>query len=242
MRLYKGLLFFCVNTIFISQAFALQQISVSDGQTISATFSKNELTRLTASGKAEKITDVWSGNENFDTQVDAKTGSVFIQPHRDAPPIFSFFVQDNTDSVYTVVANLQDIPSDTIKFNNVKPKKYLVNSDQSNSQASSRKGEIRNFMYAMYKQDESSFIVESRDEIVPLWRETEVKHIARFIGNNYIGDAYRIVNLTDDDMVLNEQEFTTFGDNVEAVSLSLTHLEPQENTLVFIVRSINQGD
>lgn len=241
-RLYQGLLLLCVNTIFATQALALQEVRVSDGQTVSATFSKNELTRLTAGGKAQKITDVWSGNENFDAQVDEKTGSIFVQPSLSAPSIFSFFVQDDTNSVYTVVANLQDIPSDTVKFINVKPNKYFVSADPNGNTTSSRKSKIRNFMLAMYKQDKNSFIVESKDEIIPFWKEAQINHIARFIGEEYIGDAYKVKNITNSEMVLNEQEFITFGNNVEAISLSVTQVKPQEHTLLLIVRSPAQGE
>lgn len=239
----KALLFVCVNTIFATQAFAIQEIKVKDGDTVSATFSKNELTRITAGGRAEKITDVWSGNDFFDTQVDSKTGSVFIQPHANVPQVFSFFVQDDTDSVYTVVANLQEVPSDTVVFNNVRPKKgYLVNQDpatERHNDIETRKVKIRNLMYAMYKSDDTNYFIEPHDEIIPLWQETQVTHIASFIGTEYKGDAYELINVSDKPMVLSESEFITFGENVEAISINVTHLKPKDKTIMFIVRSID---
>lgn len=246
MRVLKNILIFCVNTILITQAYAMQEVKVKDGDTVTAKFSKNELTRITASGKAEKITDVWSGNDYFDTQVDETTGSVFIQPHYDAPNVFSFFVQDNTESVYTVIANLQDIPSDTVKFNNVRPKKsYVVQQDSLSETASSvgtRKREIRDLMYAMYNSDDTNYYIEPKNEVVPLWNETKITHIATFVGQNYTGDAYELVNISEKPMVLKETEFLYFGENVEAISLDVTHLEPNDNTIMFIVRSINNSE
>lgn len=227
---------FCVNTTF-----ALQTVKVKNGDTVTVRVSSKELTRLTAIGNASKISDIWEANDYFDSTVDEDTGAIIIKTKNHAPPMFSFMVKDDTNSVYTVVANQQDIPSETIQFRNTIGQSTVVNNVNSVSTSSinTRKKLIRDLVLSMYKNSQK-FFSEQLIVNVELWNETNIQSLATYQYSGYIGTKYILKNISNSTLVLSEQEFLGFGKQVVAVSIDKKKLEPNQSTHFYVVREIQK--
>ena len=249
---------------------AKQVIPVKDGDTVMVTISARELTRFSAVGNATAITDIWSADPNlFDTHVDEGSGSIFMKPKPRwndgyaggldtgegglqtngdsySASAFSFFVKDDTGAIYTAVAKSSDIPSETVMFNSVGSMRSVSESYGSSGaeigegSVEDRKANVRNLVKSMYL-DEPEYLINKMNYELNVWRETAIYEIGHYLSDDLKGVKYRVINLTGEDLIISEQEFTGFIDDVVAVSIDERRLSPKGQTYVYIVAKNQYG-
>lgn len=218
----------CVNTTY-----AVQNVKMKDGGTATVIFSEKEMTRIAAKGSIPL--NIWTVDNLMDSSIDDTTGDHFITPVDPNKKTFSFFVQDESGSTMTVIANLQDVPSETIIFEGAK---FRSDYDEMSLSADSntRKTIIRNMMKAMANGDEKSYLVSDLQERVPLWKEVDIVSIKAYEASKFIGTVYLLKNTSSKPMILGEEEFMDFGKSVVAVGLSNNQVNPQDTAYLYIIR------
>lgn len=230
-KLVISLLFILVSGV----GYAAQTYSVKDGETVSVTISRNELTRLASN---VPLKSVRAKNSYVTVKSDSEKGEAFIMPRVGAPASFSLFVSDINGNTYTIVVTTQDIPSQTIE---------LVNASAIKSSNLSRayKGavypqKIKTLTKAMIRNEQlEDYRFEKMAIDVPLWKETKISLVGRYTGVEFVGEVYLIRNVTDQEIDFNESEFTGFGKNVRSISMMNLNVAPKASTLLYIVRDLD---
>lgn len=69
---------------------------------------------------------------------------------------------------------------------------------------------------------------------IPLWKQADLVLANRYDNGVLMGEEYYMTNITSKTLVIREQEF--YRNNVLAVSVDKLNLEPNETTIVYVVR------
>lgn len=217
-----------------NQAWAVQNYSVKNGDTITATLSSKDLTRIAIEGG--RLEKVWSTAGIIEVQPDQEKGEVFIRPLPGSASTISFFVTDSLGSTYTILGRKKDVPSESII---IKPKGVAPGTPSGQRYKSQPYvGKIKDLVKAMALNE--PLIGYSEDAVsatVPLWLETQINLHKRYSNHKLIGEVYSIENISAEDLVFHEREFLDFGEAVQAVALEKLKLTPNEKTLLFVVRT-----
>ncbi len=75
---------------------------------------------------------------------------------------------------------------------------------------------------------------------IPLWKEARLLLLSRHLAGQFVGEKYRLTNVSDKDMQLVEQELYRRG--VAAVSVENLTLAPGDSTLIFVVRGRKENE
>lgn len=241
-KLYTSCLVVLVTLVsgFSIPAFAAQEFSVKDGDTVNIKISSTELTRVSIYGEG-RIEKVWGAAGILDIQPDKEKGEIFIRPNQVAAPALSFFVRDDMGSTYTLVAIQHDIPSETVIL---KPKGSRVAKQfQDNYRSTPFIKTVKDLMRSMaLGQDQDGYSIEfGESKEIPLWRETKIQLETTYTGYELLGEVYSVRNISDKDIVFSEKEFLDFGDRVYAVALERLSIGIDETTLLYVVRKASNG-
>lgn len=228
----------CFLTVLLlpNWVFALQTIHLEDGEAVAVNISALETTRIAV--KDGRITKVWGAEANLQVLPDNDSGELFVLPLTDAQATFSFFIRDQEDNTYTLRATQADIPSETIMLvakqqaTSTSPEMPMALRDEPYVQR------IKRLIKGMAKQRMviDGFKKVSVNESIALWQEIDLVLRERFLSRHMIGEVYRLTNVTDKEMVLEEREFLTFGQGVKAVAIEQMILQPKQTTDVYLVR------
>jgi conjugal transfer pilus assembly protein TraK len=71
---------------------------------------------------------------------------------------------------------------------------------------------------------------------IQLWAEARFSLIRLYEGRGLIGERYILTNVSNQNMVLTEQEFDRESGTVLAVSIENHNLRPGESTTVYVIR------
>ncbi|MFO1388299.1 type-F conjugative transfer system secretin TraK [Cellvibrio sp.] len=224
-----------------SPALAVQEFRAKDGATLSITISKNDLTRI-AIQNGVTIERVWQTQGALDIQPDKKRGEIFVKPRLGSAEVVSFFVRDTAGATYTIIAKQSDIPSETVlitplTLSSGKAGKADVTKLKSQPYVESIKA-LMKAMALITPLD--SYATLEVNKNVSLWTEADIVLTTQYKNNYLAGEVYRITNKTEQDMQLDEREFTKFGDSVAAVAIENQLLRSGESTRFFIVRKIGE--
>ena len=78
--------------------------------------------------------------------------------------------------------------------------------------------------------------VEEVNRPIQLWVEARFSLIRLYEGRGLIGERYILTNVSNQNMVLAEQEFDRETGSVLAVSIENHNLRPGESTTVYVIR------
>ncbi|RME81013.1 MAG: hypothetical protein D6775_14740 [Caldilineae bacterium] len=210
------------------EASGRQLVEAADGDTVTVRVSLRDLTRIRVDGG--RIKRLMGVQNVFDVQREDDRGEVLIRPRVATP--FSFFLTTATGETFTVLATPIDIPSETVV---IRPKvRDLDRRSPAGPATLPRVARIKRLVRAMALRDKHFYRV-SIHEAVPLWKELEITRTARWPGS-LIGEEYEVRNTTDHTLRLDEREFTAFGDDVVAVSITRRVLPAKSITQVYVVR------
>ena len=230
------LVLFCLPTLLLFPGGAgAKTFTVRDGATVTTIISSNELTRISVTDTS-RLEKVWAPAGTLWIQPDEAQGDIFIKPVPGAPATMSFFVRDSGGGTYTIIAEQQDVPSQTILLKPTMPA-VQPNPKSRRRQSFSYVQEIKRLMLAMaLERDTKGFTKDSHDTPIPLWQETHIVHITTYTGDHFIGEVYTIENLTGASLTFHEQEFLSVMPDTRAVALRTFTLPAGASTSLYIVR------
>ncbi len=218
-----------------------QEFDVKDGDSITVMISSQELSKISIKGDG-RISKVWGGGKALHFQADKANGDLYIKPKLgDLLPNTSFFIKDDMGATYTLVVQAYtQTPAQSIVL---KPRVYRSkNYGHGNFSSLAYKKAVKVLMKAMALGEMlDDFYNEDHEQLVPLWKETEIGLIRTYVGEDLVGEVYSIKNISDEDMVFDEREFLGFGRWVGAVSLERLELAVEASTYLYVVRSAQGG-
>lgn len=213
---------------------ALQLVDVVDGQTVTVKVSSKELTRI-AMADGGRIDRVWGLEDHMQVEPDREGGQVFLRPTPGlAAQAFSFFVRDDHGATHTLLALPVDMPSETVLL---RPKNRANTAVGASASASIPYTErIKRLVRAMARgavPDGYQPTLETRE--IPLWAEARIVLTARYSGE-LTGEVYRLTNLSEKEMRLDEREFARLAGDIKAVAIAEHTLPPKQATTIYLVR------
>lgn len=196
-------------------------------------------------------------------------GEVFVQPRRNTEgdefrgkgPLELRPVKvtlKTTRGKYSLLLQPIDIPGDTLI---VQPKGAAKNVSKQPQAASvvttdiqvatpgpaapaknsSHYRKLKAMMLAMVENVQPANVeIQQVGEKVSLWKEAEFILLDKWLADDWVGERYRLKNISGDRLVMEEKEF--FRDGVVGITVRAHDLKANENTDVFVVRLRNDGE
>ena len=78
--------------------------------------------------------------------------------------------------------------------------------------------------------------VEETSRSIQLWTEARFSQVRQYEGRGLLGEKYLLQNVSQDVMVLAEQEFDRESGNVAGIAVEQHNLRPGESTSVYVIR------
>ena len=174
-------------------------------------------------------------------ECDIDKGEIYVRPVGHAGKPVNLFVSSQ-HGTYTLMLRRSDTPADTIV---VRDKAHRVAKlDASASSPTGRQAQQSQHVRAL-----KAMLVAMASDRVPtdiridevhrplqLWLEARFTLIRVFEGRGLIGERYILTNVSQQNMVLAEQEFDRESGAVLAVSIETHNLRPGESTTVYVIR------
>lgn len=223
----------CAASCVGAPAYAKQEVTLRDGDTVKVTLSATDATRVVIErGRIEKIV---APKGMLDIQADKERGEVFLKPLAVAPESMSFFVRDDSGATFTLVATRRPVPGDTISIRNASPRTSPGRGAQ--YLATPFVERVKQLIKAMALGERlESYGIEDQNRPVELWKETKITLVKSFTAHDLYGEVFVITNVSDEPLRFHEREFLEFGERVQAVALERLELRPQASTFLYVVR------
>lgn len=208
-----------INSFQAGAAQILFQGSPTESTT--ATVSRNEPNLLKVDGR--KIKRVYGTEGMFTITPEQDTGVAWLKPITDKP-LMSIFITDDTGQHYKLLLKVEDIPAETI----------IIRDSKGHAQQSRgiknepRNEEILNTIMALHDGEG-----DPKSELIPLWKGIKFELVRTLDLRGLRGEAYRLTNTSDKQVVMDEREF--YRDGVQAVSIEKIVLETGDSTAVFVL-------
>lgn len=208
-----------VNSFQAGAAQILFQGSPTESTT--ATVSRNEPNLLKVDGR--KIKRVYGTEGMFTVTPEQDTGVAWLKPTTDKP-LMSIFITDDTGQHYKLLLKVEDIPAETI----------IIRDRKGHAQQSRgiknepRNEEILSTIMALHDGEG-----DPKSELIPLWKGIKFELVRILDLRGLRGEAYRLTNTSDKQVVMDEREF--YRDGVQAVAIEKIVLETGDSTAVFVL-------
>lgn len=216
-------------------AHALQVMDGVEGKTLFVKVSTRDLNRISIEGGKVRLVKA-ADDSMIMGSADSETGQALIKPL--VKDTFGIFVFSQSGKTYSLVLEPQDIPGESIIIREPLINK-AVKADNNVDKATSFESQIKFMMQAL-----ASELVPIGIEEIKTWKEVRLWRGSSFALERslrtqfWIGEQYKLINNSNESMVLTEQEFYVKG--VMAVALTKQSLEPGESSLVYLVKR-NEG-
>lgn len=243
MRFVKGLGILLIAIIFngfvlIADSWGIQKFVVTDGDVIKVKFSAHEITRIAVEGgRVEKL---WGSAGIFETQTDKKEGDLFLRATAAAANAVSFFVRDSFGSTYTIIAEQEDIPSQTIILAPTNRSSKVEREKFKNRPLIISIKELVKIMVQEGKksgEDQGRYEVSESSEEIKLWKEAKLVQLKTYRMEKLLGEVFELKNTSKEEMQLTESEFLNFRPNILAVAIEMLGLKQNEVTKIYIIRN-----
>ncbi len=220
--------------VFSLKAHASQVIKYADQQHQQATISAHEQNRLAIEGR--RITHVVPSRKGVITVVkDEVRGAMYFALTSDTPHpgTVTLFVSDNKGVTYKLILLPRTIAGEEIILRPPIAKSSF--SSNRNNRALAYQRLIKDLMLVMADETDQNQVDSTPiNKAVPLWKESHLVLMTRYITHALVGEKYQLTNISPSDMTLVEQELYRPG--VQAVAVEYHTLGPGDSTPVFIVR------
>lgn len=233
-KLKKSLSAILLNLLII-EANATQIVENADQGHVQVNISANEQNRLAITGR--RIANVVPSRKGLLSVVkDEALGALYFTLANDSENQGSvtLFVSDDQGVTYKLILVPQPVAGEEIILS--PPKNKSMSSSRfsaADGHATSYQRRIKNLMLVMIDGERSDSIV--LNQVVPLWKESHMLLITKFMDDDLVGEKYHLSNVSPSDMLLAEQEFYRPG--VLAVAVEHHTLKPGDATDIFIVRA-----
>lgn len=226
--------------VLTSNAHSDVEVRGADSQVAEVAISRYEQNLIEI--KDRKISSVIpSVNGSLSYQKDSTNGVLYFQL---ANPNFlgtiSVFVNDNEGERYKLILVPSEQAAQEIIIVPPTPRgQSQGESLQLREKSGSYIYEIKQMMFDLGRAGNGENTSDVMKKIVvnkkiPLWKQTDLVLANRYDNSVLMGEEYYLTNKTDKTLVMREQEF--YRNNVLAVSIDKLNLEPNETTVVYVVR------
>ena len=244
-------------------AHALQIVEARDGVTVEAVIAIKEPTRIRIENAS--ITDVfgnlYSSNCGLPTaaagtpspatptvnpageialECDRDKGEIYVRPVGASTKPVNLFVS-SANATYTLLLRRSDTPSDTIVIRDRSARlagPELAPARQGPLGASANHiRAMKALLVAMASDRVAPDVrVEEIDRPIQLWSEAKFSLMRTYEERGLIGEKYLLTNISDQTMVLAEQEFDREEGGVVGIAIENLNLRPGESTSVYVIR------
>jgi conjugal transfer pilus assembly protein TraK len=243
-------------------AHALQVVEASDGVSVEAVLSVKEPTRIRIDGATitNVFGNIYSSNCGASStqapagapapspaaaavnptgevvlECDSDRGEIYVRPVGGMGKPVNLFVSSAT-ATYTLLLRRSDTPADTILIRDKTPRQSKAPAAPEARQGTHVRS-LKAMLVAMSSDRVPTDVrVEEVNRSVQLWTEARFSLVRIFEGRGLVGARYLLTNVSDQNMVLAEQEFDRENGGVLAVSIENHNLRPGETTTVYVIR------
>jgi len=171
-------------------------------------------------------------------ECDVDKGEIYVRPVGDSVKPVNLFISSQ-HATYTLLLRRSDTPADTIVIRDKAPRAARL--DQSASNPAGRQAQhirsLKAMLVAMASDRAPTDIrVDEVNRPIQLWAEARFSLIRLYEGRGLIGERYILTNVSNQNMVLTEQEFDRESGTILAVSIENHNLRPGESTTVYVIR------
>lgn len=240
-------------------ALALQVVEARDGVAADAVLSSREPTRIRIEGAA--ITDVFGNIHSSNCaagatapgapppvnpageivlECDRDKGEIYVRPVGTSAKPVNLFIS-SANATYTLLLRRADTPADTIVIRDRTPRQgshVAGASSRHLGQSPTHVRGLKTLLVAMASDQVPPEVrVEEVNRPLQLWAEVRFALIRTYEGRGYVGETYRLTNVSAAPMVLAEQEFDRDDGDVLAVAIEHHNLRPGDTTRVYVIRA-----
>jgi conjugal transfer pilus assembly protein TraK len=244
---------------------ALQLVEARDGVTVEAIVSIKEPTRIRIENA--KITDVfgniYSSNCGLPAaasagapspaslainptgevglECDRDKGEIYVRPMGSSTKPINLFVS-SANATYTLLLRRSDTPSDTIVIRDRTPRQLAPDHSATRSGPLSPSANHIRAMKALLVTMASDRLspdirVEEVNRPIQLWTEAKFSLMRTYEARQLVGEKYLLTNVSNQVMVLAEQEFDRPEGGVIGVAIENLNLRPGDSTSIYVIRS-----
>lgn len=184
------------------------------------------------------ITPVTNPAGDVVLECDRDKGEIYIRPVGDSQKPINLFISSAT-ATYTLLLRRADTPADTIVIRDKTPKSLKPTAATQNPAGPSPNHirAMKALLVAMASDRVPADIrVEESNRSVQLWAEARFSQVRQYEGRGLLGEKYLLQNVSQDVMVLAEQEFDRESGNVAGIAIEQHNLRPGESTSVYVIR------
>ncbi len=171
-------------------------------------------------------------------ECDRDKGEIYLRPVGESTKPVNLFISSAT-ATYTLLLRRSDTPADTIVIRDKTPKS-LKPTAATQSPAGPSPNHIRAMkalLVAMASDRVPADIrVEETSRSIQLWAEARLSQVRQYEGRGLMGEKYLLQNVSQDVIVLAEQEFDRESGNVAGIAIEKHNLRPGESTSVYVIR------
>jgi conjugal transfer pilus assembly protein TraK len=244
-------------------AHALQIVEARDGVTVEAVIAIKEPTRIrienasitdvfgnlyssncglpaAAAGTPSPATPTVNPAGEIALECDRDKGEIYVRPVGDSTKPVNLFVS-SANATYTLLLRRSDTPSDTIVIRDrtARPAGADLSPARQGPLGASANHirAMKALLVAMASDRVAPDVrVEEINRPVRLWSEAKFSLVRTYEGRGLVGEKYLLTNISDQMMVLAEQEFDREEGGVVGVAIENLNLRPGESTSVYVIR------
>ena len=171
-------------------------------------------------------------------ECDADKGEIYVRPVGGLGKPVNLFISSQ-HATYTLLLRRSDTPADTIVIRDKTPRAARL--DPSAANPAGRQAQhirsLKAMLVAMASDRAPTDIrVDEVNRPIQLWAEARFSLIRLYEGRGLIGERYILTNVSNQTVVLAEQEFDRESGTILAVSIENHNLRPGESTTVYVIR------
>jgi len=171
-------------------------------------------------------------------ECDTEKGEIYVRPVGGPGKPVNLFISSQ-HATYTLLLKRSDTPADTIVIRDKTPRfaRADANAGSPTARTPQHVRALKGMLVAMASDRPPTDVrVEEVNRPIQLWQEAKFSLIRLYEGRGLIGERYILTNVSNQDMVLAEQEFDRERGDVVGVSVENHNLRPGESTTVYVIR------
>lgn len=183
-------------------------------------------------------------------ECDRDKGEIYVRPVGTSTKPVNLFIS-SAHATYTLLLRRSDTPSDTIVIRDKTARWAGTNPGATRqgplSTSANHIRAMKALLVAMASDRvaldrvapdrvATDMLVTEINRPMPLWNEAQFSLTRTVEGRGLIGEKYLLTNVSDQPMVLAEQEFDRADGNVVGIAIDNLNLRPGESTSVYVIR------
>lgn len=166
-------------------------------------------------------------------ECDRDKGEIYVRPVGNSAKPVNLFIS-SARATYTLLLRRSDTPSDTIV---IRDKTARTNRQGPLGTSANHIRAMKALLVAMASDRAAAdMLVTEVNRPIPLWNEAKFSLTRTVEGRGLIGEKYLLTNVSNQTMVLTEQEFDRADGGVVGVAIENLNLRPGESTSVYVIR------